>query len=154
MEQDNPSSEGKVQNFGWSRWDLGDQKSSQSFGNWSSKTRLGEFLIVVLILIECTCDVSKDVGMPFFSFIRMLFGFLEFPRSCMAVARNPPGDICSKPSFLGFLNEPPGSGVWSTRRRELGCPVLVASSFVLSVMLPWGPICVNMIFFMGVFDCE
>jgi len=65
----------------------------------------------------------QGFAITFCRIIWVSFGFMEFSKNRMAVTRDPPGDTSYRPSFLGFLHQPPGDREWSARRRELGCAV-------------------------------
>jgi len=72
------------------------------------KSRLGEFLLVILISIVCNRDVPRVWGLYFCQIYLSSFGFLEYSRNRLAVTRDPSSDTSYRPSFLGFLHEPPG----------------------------------------------
>jgi len=122
----------------------GDQGVTRRTIKLSKESRLGEFLLVVLIFKLYKIVMYQGFGIAFSVFIKFLFGFLEFSRNRLAVTSDPPGNTSFKSTFLGFSSWI-GDANWEANFGWSGFSCVLRDVVVMIYMHEYE--------FHGVFDC-
>jgi len=72
---------------------------------------------------ECRCSFSSAFH----------WGFWNFPKNCLAVTWDPPGDTYCRTQISGFLDDPPGGETLPAWRRELNFSVCCSLMFCVDL---------------------
>jgi len=87
---------------------IGDQGKRLQFSNLAKETRLGEFLLYVLILYRMKMSFGPCLNCETFKFLFCSY-FLDFSKNCLATHALPPSGTCGCTQFSGLSYDLPGS---------------------------------------------
>jgi len=94
---------------------IGDQGKRLQFSNLAKETRLGEFLLYVLILYRMKMSFGPCLNCETFKFLFCSY-FLDFSKNCLAAHELPPSGTCGCTQFsrlhmirLAVGSDPPGA---------------------------------------------